>query len=68
MSDTTPHLDDWKPILSFVKDHPDHHENEIRWLIRNKDHNGFNNVVRKIGRRWFLSDHRFARWIDGEAA
>jgi hypothetical protein len=63
MSDNVHDLDAWTPIKTFVEKYPDHHENEIRWLIRNKDQNGFDDVVRKIGRRWFLNRHRFARWI-----
>lgn len=66
MSDTTTSLNDWQPIQPFVQDNEQFQENQLRWLIRNRHTNGFDEVVRKIGRRWFISNHRFARWIEGQ--
>jgi len=58
-------LDHWKPLDSFLEDHPQFQENQIRWLARNRDRNGFDRAFRKVGRRLYIHDQIFSESIFG---
>lgn len=50
-----------------VKQIPEHYpaftESSIRWLIFNKNTNGFAKCVRKIGRKIIIDTNDFEQWI-----
>lgn len=39
-------------------------EKTLRHLVFNADSNGFNKVVRRIGRRVLIDEQEFFRWVD----
>lgn len=39
-------------------------EAAIRWAIFNRGHNGFNAVIRKVGRRVLIDEAAFVEWIE----
>lgn len=39
-------------------------ENAIRWAIFNKDRNGFNTVIRKVGKKVLIDEQAFVAWIE----
>ncbi len=43
-------------------------ESSIRWAIFNSATNGFNKVIRKVGRRVLIDEEAFLQWIDSAAA
>lgn len=55
-----------------VKDVPSKYpaftESSIRWAIFNSATNGFNKVIRKVGRRVLIDEEAFLQWIDSAAA
>lgn len=36
----------------------------LRWLIANKDRNGFASVMRKVGKRILVNEAAFVAWIE----
>ncbi len=58
-------VDRWKPMGCFLKQHPQFQENQLRWLARNRDRNGFDKAFRKVGRRLYIHDELFAEAIFG---
>jgi len=51
-------IEDW---VNKKKNPP---ENTIRKLIFNAEENGFSSVIRRIGRRIYLVEEEFYRWLD----
>ena len=64
MQDSINSLEDWQRILDFCAKNKQFPEGQIRYLIRNKSYNGFDKVIRKIGRNWYISTQRFAQYIE----
>jgi len=56
----------WKDVNQFITDNNQFSLNQIRWLIRNRKHNGLGGVLRKVGKRWYLNEDGFADWLDDE--
>lgn len=52
-----------------VKDIPDKYpafsQSSIRWVIFNAGTNGFDKVIRKVGRRVLIDEESFVAWIEG---
>lgn len=44
--------------------YPAFKESSIRWAIFNKDTNGFNKVIRKVGRKVLIDEEAFVQWIE----
>ncbi len=42
-------------------------ESSIRWLIFNKDSNGFASCVLKLGRKVLIDLDKFEEWLDEQA-
>ena len=54
-----------KTIKDFCKQNPNFmSESSIRWLIYNEKENGFDEVIRRVGRRIFIDEAQFEIWID----
>lgn len=51
---------------------PDHHEwpsvAGLRWMIFNKEKNGFTKAIVKSGRRVLIDEEKFFEWLDEQQA
>lgn len=52
------------PIKQWQKENPVFSMSKLRTFIRERENNGFNTVVRKIGGGWFVIDGTFDQWVD----
>ncbi len=52
------------PVPEWNDHHPWPSQGGLRWLIFNKHKNGFDTVVRKVGRRVLISEEAFFDWIE----
>jgi len=50
-------------ITQFCEANPAFSENAIRALIFDRKANGFDSVIRRIGRRVLISEDDFAEWL-----
>ena len=57
-------LNDWQPLQEFISQHDQFTENQLRWLIRNQHINGFRPVICKVGKRIYLNEGRFVKWMN----
>jgi hypothetical protein len=51
-------------VKQFTQSHPAFTEGGIRWLLFNRQENGLNCAVFKIGRRVLIDVDAFFAWID----
>ena len=56
---------DWVTIEGFI-DFTNHQisENQIRWCLRSKKHNGLDEHVKTFGRRTYLNTQGFLKWFE----
>lgn len=52
------------PVKEFAKTHPWPSENALRHLIFNSNDNGFDQVVKRVGRRVLIDEDAFYEWIE----
>lgn len=59
-------LSDWKDQRTFTQDHPQFERSQISYLMRQRFVNGLDDfdVVRKVGRKLYIHERRFSRWLD----
>ncbi|WP_435641112.1 hypothetical protein [Micavibrio aeruginosavorus] len=65
--DATPDQDknfSFLTVKQFSKKHPAFPEGGIRHLIFYEKTNGFNRVIRRVGRRVLLDENAFFRWVE----
>ena len=58
-------VSEWFPVNSFYLRHP--HlltKGGMAWLMRNREENGLDKCVVKIGRFYHLHEPSFLRWMD----
>ena len=55
----------WVTIEGFI-DFTNHQisENQIRWCLRSKKHNGLDEHVKTFGRRTYLNTQGFLKWFE----
>ena len=51
-------------VKQFSERHPAFSVGGIRWLIFNAETNGFNKVIRRIGRRVLIDEAAFFNWVE----
>lgn len=51
-------------VKQFAEAFPHHTEHSLRWLIARADQNGFERVIRRIGRKILLSVDEYFRWVE----
>jgi hypothetical protein len=56
-------VDNWLPLAVFTDKYPQFNLGQLRWLLRNRDHNGLDVAIRKIGKRIYIHDQLFADWL-----
>jgi hypothetical protein len=54
------------PVKDWPKLHPWPTEAGLRNLIYNKDKNGFNTVIHKVGKRILIDELAFFNWIEAQ--
>jgi hypothetical protein len=55
------------PVKPFAEKHPNWTESSLRWLIFNRETNGFKSVFRKVGKRVLIDEAAFFAKIDESA-
>jgi hypothetical protein len=60
--------DEYVTVSQLAKLYPAFSEGSIRWLIFNRNSNGFNRVVRKIGRKVVLNLRNFKKYIEEQVS
>ena len=53
-------------VSAFTKKYPWPPAGGLRHLIFNEDVNGFNKVIRRVGRRVLIDEDAFFDWVDGQ--
>lgn len=53
-------------IKEFCKKHSWPTEHSIRWMMFNAEQNGFDKVVRRVGRRILIKEEEFYKWLEGK--
>jgi len=63
---TSVSLSQWKDQELFVRDNPQFAKPQISYLMRNRLLNGLDslNAVRKVGRKLYIHEERFAEWLE----
>jgi len=51
-------------VKQTVIRYPAFNERGLRWVIFNKERNGFDRVIRRIGRKVLIDEAAFIKWID----
>jgi len=51
-------------VKQTAERYPAFTENAIRWAIFNRDRNGFNAVIRKVGKKVLIDEAAFVEWIE----
>ena len=60
-------INNWLPLDTFIEKHPQFTANQLRWMIRNSKHNGFDTVHTKIGRRIYICENSFGSYLEKDA-
>ncbi len=55
------------PVKAFAAKHPSWPESSLRWLIFNRETNGFKSVFRKLGKRVLIDEAAFFEKVDESA-
>ena len=57
-------LSEYDTIDEMVERHPDKFtKNQLLWILRNREENGLNDAVVKLGKRIYLHRPGFTRWF-----
>ncbi len=54
------------PIPKWSEYHPWPSQAGLRDLVFHGKHNGFDAVIRRVGRRVLIDEQAFMRWVDGK--
>ena len=69
---STPQRPPQAPRLVPVNKWPDYHDwpsvAGLRWLIFNAEQNGFDKVIRRVGRRVLIDERSFFDWVEEQNA
>ena len=55
-----------RTVRQVAEANPAFSENGLRWLLFNREANGFNSVVVKVGRRVLLDVTKLDEWIENQ--
>ena len=58
----------WLTLAGLSERNPYITHNKMRWWLTNREKNGLDAVVRKVGTRWFVDEQKFFAWLDGRFA
>jgi hypothetical protein len=62
----TPRFPRLIPVKDWKKFHLNPPLSELRDLMFHKDSNGFNSCVRRIGKKIYIDEDAFFRWVEGK--
>lgn len=57
-------FEDLRSVRQVTQANPAFTESSIRWLIFNRQRNGFGEVLVKLGRRLLIDVRKLDKWID----
>ncbi|KKM52635.1 hypothetical protein LCGC14_1554730 [marine sediment metagenome] len=60
-------MSNYYTVSQLSQKHPAFSIGSLRSIIFNRDKNGFNKVIRRIGRKILLSEEDFLEWIESAA-
>ena len=58
-----PNINDWQKLPTFLKNHPQFSEQQMRWLLLHREINGLSQYTRKIGKPLYIYVPGFLEWI-----
>lgn len=53
-------------VIELAHKYPAFTEPSLRWLLFNREHNGFNSCVVRIGRRVLIDEAEFVAWLKSQ--
>ena len=56
-------IDHWSPLETFVENNPQFTLSQIRHQLRHREISGFDIAVRKVGKKIYIHDVMFSRWL-----
>jgi len=56
-------LDHWSPLETFVENNPQFTMSQMRHQLRHREKTGFDKVVCKFGKKFYIHDVMFARYL-----
>ena len=57
-------LDEYQPLRTFLQQHEQFREHQIRWLLRFRAENGLDAHVLKIGKEIYIHKPGFLLWLN----
>ena len=61
-------LEHQRTVRQFAKENPAYPEGRMRWIIFNKDTNGFAPAIKKVGGRVLIDTKKFEEIVDQQSA
>lgn len=58
----------WASVKQTAETYPGFSEHSLRWIIFNKNQNGFNRVMRQVGRKIIIDLDLFEEWVEAQDA
>jgi hypothetical protein len=68
MLESITQTDEYVTVAQLAQRYPAFSQGSIRWLIFNGERNGFNRVVRRLGRKVILNLSEFRKWLEEQTA
>ena len=59
-------LNEFKTIDLFIEEHPQYTKTQIRWWLYERETNGFDSCVAKVGRRIYLHAPSIYDWFESQ--
>ena len=66
LADQNYDLNEFKTIDCFLEAYPQFTKSQIRWWLYERERNGFESVVSKVGRRIYLHVPSFYTWFKSQ--
>ena len=57
-------LDNYLDIKTIVERYPQFSENQLRWMVKNKQRYGISHLIKKVSRKIYFDVTGLAEWID----
>lgn len=59
-------LDDYQTMEAIERMHPQFTQNQLRWLVANKERYEIAHILRRIGRKLYFHMPSFLIWVDNQ--
>lgn len=68
LNETLSSLSNWKPLAQIANEHPQFTYSQLKHLFWKRKHlTGLSQCARLIGRKLYVNEPAFARWLAGDA-